>query len=135
MGVPLRLVRVPQFDPWLRKLPVIVAAEVSDGLDYLAEHGRGAVLPDVRHRIQISRHFPDLSEVRTDHIADGRRWLMRVLVCFADQDSMLVVCLGGNKAGYEARTGRDWYDDHVPVADQIVDRYLMRPTVQEENRP
>ena len=38
--------------------------EVHEPLDYLQEHGRAAALPDVRHGIQISRHFPDMSEVR-----------------------------------------------------------------------
>lgn len=62
-----------------------VAAEIADCIDYLCEHGRGAVLPDVRHRIQTSRHFPDMSEVRTDQNIDG--------------------CLGGNKDRYEIRSG------------------------------
>jgi hypothetical protein len=82
------------------------------------------VLPDVRHRIQTSRHFPDMSEVRTDQTIAGRRYLIRVLTCFADADTTVVICLGGNKDGYEARTGRDWYDDAVPVADRIIDHYL-----------
>jgi hypothetical protein len=38
---------------------------------------------------------------------------MRVLTCFADSDTTGVVCLGGNKDRYQARTGRDWYDDPV----------------------
>jgi hypothetical protein len=48
---------------------------------------------------------------------------MRVLVCFVDNDRTLLVCIGGNKAGYEERVGRDWYDDYVPVADRVVDGY------------
>jgi hypothetical protein len=133
--VPLRLVRVPKFDPWLRTLPATVAADITDGVDYVCEHGRGAVLPDVRHRIQTSRHFPDMSEVRTDDTVDGKRWVMRVLVCFVDRDTTLLACLGGNKAGYEERTGRDWYDDHVPVADQIVDRYVAQAAAALTRRP
>ena len=38
------------FRPWLASLPGAVAAKVADGIEYLQEHGRGAVLPDVRHR-------------------------------------------------------------------------------------
>ena len=38
----------------------------------------------------------------------------------------MVVCLGGNKDRYEARTGRDWYADHVPVGDLIVDHYRSK---------
>jgi len=117
------VVEHPHFRPWLGSLPVTVAAKVVDGIEYLREHGRGAVLPDVRHRIQISRHFPDMSEVRADQLADGHRFVMRVLVCFVDEDQTLLICIAGNKDGYEERTGRDWYDDYVPVADQVVDTY------------
>ncbi len=46
---------------------------------------------------------------------------MRVLTCFADADTTVVGCLGGNKDRYEGRTGRDWYEDCVHVADLIVD--------------
>jgi hypothetical protein len=61
--VALRQFRHPQCDRWLATLPAPVAAEIASGIDYRCEHGRGAVLPDVRHRIQTSRHFPDMSEI------------------------------------------------------------------------
>ena len=108
------------------QLPVVVAAEIAALLEYLSEHGRGATLPYVRHRIQISRHFPDMSELRTDHTVEGTRYVMRVLTCFIDRDQGVLVCVGGNKEGWQERTGHDWYDDYVLVADQIVDRYLTR---------
>ncbi|MHB8263658.1 MAG: hypothetical protein ACYDGY_07910 [Acidimicrobiales bacterium] len=111
------LVEHPHFRTWLAYLPSIVAAEVVDGLEYLSEHGRGAVLPLVRHRMQTSRHFPDMSEVRVDHLAGKRRFAVRVLVCFVDNDQVLVVCVGGDKHRYEEAAGSGWYDDYVPVAD------------------
>ena len=58
------------------------------------------MLPDVRHRIQTSRNFPDMSEVRADPLANGRRFVMRVLlVCFVDQDQTLLVCIDDYVAG------------------------------------
>ena len=117
------VVEHPHFRPWLASLPGVVAAKVVDGIEYLRERGRGAVLPDVRHRIQSSRHFPDMSEVRADLLVDGRRFVMRVLVCFVDEDQTLLVCVGGNKDRYQERVGRDWYDDYVPAADRVVDSY------------
>jgi len=117
------VVEHPHFRPWLESLPGVVAAKVADGIEYLREHGRAAVLPDVRHRIQISRYFPDMSEVRADQIVGTRRFVMRVLVCFVDEDRALLVCVGGNKDRYLERAGRDWYDDYVPVADRVVDSY------------
>lgn len=38
----------------------------------------------------------------------------------------LLVFAGGAKEGYEVRTGRDWYEDYVPVADHLVVRYLAQ---------
>jgi hypothetical protein len=57
----------PHLSFWLTTLPEVPAAMIASALDYLFEHGRGAVLPDVRHRIQISRHYPNMSEVRVPH--------------------------------------------------------------------
>ena len=51
---------------WLTNLDDLSHAEVDEALAYLEQHGRAAALPDVRHRIQTSRHFPDMSEVRVD---------------------------------------------------------------------
>lgn len=122
-GSVVTVVEHPHFRPWLESLPGVTAAKVVDGLEYLREHGRAAVLPDVRHRIQISRHFPDMSEVRADQLVVGRHYVLRVLVCFVDDDRTLLVCVAGNKDGYQERVGRDWYDDYVPVADRVVDSY------------
>lgn len=122
----LAVVEHPHFRPWLTSLPGVVAAKVVDGIEYLREHGRGATLPDVRHRIQTSRHFPDMSEVRSDQIADQHRFTMRVLVCFVDGDQTLLICIGGNKHRYQEQVGRDWYEDYIPIADQVVDSYKRR---------
>jgi hypothetical protein len=70
----------------------------------------------VRHRIQISRHFPDMSEVRVD-IDDAH--LYRVLVGFGPKD-VPALLLAGNKAGIANR----WYDENVPIADDRFDTYL-----------
>jgi hypothetical protein len=110
--VALSQVRHSYFDRWLGQLPAVVAAEVAALLDYLTEHGRGATLPYVRHRIQISRHYPDMSELRSDHSVDGVRYVMRVLTYFIGGDQEVLVCVGGNKHGWQERTGHDWYDDY-----------------------
>lgn len=89
---------------------------MDEALDYLREHGRAAALPDVRHRIQASRHFPHMSEVRVN-VDDGH--VYRVLVGFGPDD-VPALLLGGNKAG----TGNRWYDESVPVADERFDTYL-----------
>lgn len=119
-------VTFPVYARWVATLPGSVAAQVEDAMAYLCEHGRGAVLPLVRHRIQISQHYPDMSEVRVHEVVGERRYVIRVLTCFVHDDRAVLVCVAGNKHDYEQHTGHDWYDDYVPVADEIVNRYLRR---------
>ena len=102
----------PYFVEWL-------ATQILAGLDYLVEHGRGAQLDDVRHRIQTSRYYPDMSEVRVLHRALPHDLVLRVLTVFANNDQTLVVCLGGDKAAWQRSRGTDWYDHAVPVADHM----------------
>jgi hypothetical protein len=94
------------------------------GIQYLLEHGRGAALPDVRLRIQESSHFPDMAEVRVDGHIGGEWCAYRVLACFVEEDQSLLIWLGGDKHKYEKEAGTLWYGDYVPVADQIVDRFI-----------
>jgi hypothetical protein len=111
----------PHLSFWLTTLPETPAAMIASALDYLFEHGRGAVLPDVRHRIQISRHYPNMSEVRVAHDQAA----FRVLTCFVHQDQTLLVCVGGDKAAWARRKSSDWYDVFVPIADAVTDLYLQ----------
>jgi hypothetical protein len=117
------VVEHPYFRPWLSSLLGTVAAKVVDWLEYLREHGRAAVSPDIHHRIQTSRHFPDISEVRADQFVGGHHFVMRVLVCFVDEDQTLLICIGGNKDRYQGRVRRDCYDDDMPAADHVIDSY------------
>ena len=112
----MSLPRHPQVAGWLQNLDDMTRGEVDEALDYLQEHGRAAALPDVRHRIQISRHFPAMSEVRVD-IDEAH--LYRVLVGFGPND-VPALLLAGNKAGI----GNRWYDQNVPIADDRFDTYL-----------
>ena len=112
----MALARHPQVAEWLTGLDDVTRAEVDEALSYLEEHGRAAALPDVRHRIQTSKHFPDMSEVRVDIDTDH---VHRVLVGFGPDDRPALL-LAGNKAG----VGNRWYDTNVPVADQRFDHYL-----------
>lgn len=112
----MSLPRHPQVAGWLQNLDDMTRGEVDEALDYLQEHGQAAALPDVRHRIQISRHFPAMSEVRVD-IDEAH--LYRVLVGFGPND-VPALLLAGNKAGI----GNHWYDENVPIADDRFDAYL-----------
>jgi hypothetical protein len=114
----------PHYETWRDSLPVVAARQLEAGIAYLLDHGRGAVLPDVRHRIQISKHYPNTSEVRVLHRANPHDFIIRLLTCFTDNDNTLLVLIGGDKAAWTRRHNTDWYDHAVPVADHIIDWYL-----------
>ena len=69
-------------------------------------------MPYVRLRIQQSTHFPDMAETRTElEGQDGRLWVVRTLAVFADGDSVLAFCVGGDKRSWsDANPAQDWYD-------------------------
>jgi hypothetical protein len=100
---------------------------VDEALAYLEEHGRAAALPDVRHRIQTSKHFPNMSEARVD-IDDDH--VFRILAGFGP-DNRPALLLAGNKAG----AASSWYDENVPVADERFDAYLMAIVKSKEKKP
>ena len=121
------LPRHPQVAEWLNgNLDDTTRAEVDEALAYLEEHGRAAVLPDVRHRIQTSRHFPEMSEVRVDI---DQSHIYRVLVGFGP-DERPALLLAGNKAGTE----NAWYGANMPVADERFDAYLIALEKSKEER-
>lgn len=113
---PLALPRHPQVAQWTQSLSVSDRAQIDDALAYLEEHGRDAALPDVRHRMQDSRHFPHMSEVRV-RIDDEH--VYRVLVGFGPND-VPALLLAGNKA----KLGNAWYSSNIPEADIRFDQYL-----------
>jgi hypothetical protein len=112
----MALPRHPQVARWIASLDEITRAAVDEVISYLEEHGRAAALPDVRHRIQTSEHFPDMSELR---IQVDRAHVLRVLVGFGP-DERPVLLIAGNKAG----VGNAWYEANVPLADSYFDTYL-----------
>lgn len=120
------LPRHPQVAEWLNNLDDATRAELDEALAYLDQHGRAAALPDVRHRIQTSRHFPDMSEVRIDI---DQSHVYRVLVGFGP-DERPALLLAGNKAG----VGNVWYEANVPIADERFDAYLIALEKSKEKR-
>lgn len=109
-----RLIPSPRFREWRGSLNPNSRAEVDDALAYLRQFGRDAALPYVRHRIQASRHYPDMSEVRI--LTEERQ--LRVLVSFEAGDLALVV-VGGDKT----ESGNAWYSDAIPAADDLIDQF------------
>lgn len=113
---PVRLPRHPQVRRWLNDLDDASRTRVDEALLYLEEHGRAAALPDVRHRIQTSSHYPHMSEVRVDV---GKSHAYRILVVFGPR-SVPILVAAGDKAGI----GNAWYDANVPIADERFEQFM-----------
>lgn len=120
----LERIEWPAFRRWLDALPRPVFVAVAEDLDYLLRYGRAATGPFVRQRIQESAHFPDMCETRTRLTYGDRQQTIRCLAVLADHDRAVVLCLGGDKDDWARRHphGPDWYEAHVPVADEIYRR-------------
>jgi hypothetical protein len=121
----MALPRHPQVADWITDLDETTRAEVDEVLAYLEEHGRAAALPDVRHRIQTSKHFPNMSEARVDIDNDH---VYRILAGFGP-DERPALLVAGNKAGDDG-----WYEEHVPVADERFDTYLRALAKSKEDK-
>ncbi len=67
-------------------------------------------------RIESSRHFPDMKELRAS--AGGRR--LRAFYAF-DPRRMAILLIGGDKTG-EWET---FYNEMIPVADDLYDEHLQ----------
>jgi hypothetical protein len=106
----------PQVRQWLRTLDPVDRSDVISALGYFEEFGRSAAEPDVKHRIQTSTYYPEMSEVR---VTLGPKQVYRVLVCFGPDDRP-VALVGGNKAG----SRNAWYLQAVPAADAMFAQYL-----------
>ncbi len=72
-------------------------------------------------RIEASRHFPKLWELRRVERTAGREIVLRVLVAIHD-DTTAVALVAGDKAGNWV----DWYEVAVPTADAYYDDFLRR---------
>lgn len=88
-------------------------------MDYLDQHRHGAVLPDVRWKIQQSRYRTITGELRTEPPFPP----YRVLFAMDNHERWLYYLVAGNKAA-GPHVGNAWYDVWVPVADAFIDHWL-----------
>ena len=81
-------------------------------VELLVEHGPSLPFP-YSSGIATSRHR-HMRELRIQH--EGRPY--RVLYAF-DPRRAAILLLGGDKTGNDR-----WYDEHVPIAEKLYDKYL-----------
>jgi hypothetical protein len=124
----VRLVRTRVFQDSLERLRAtdaelfeVVAADI----EYLIRAKRGAELPQVRWGIAQSEFVDVTGEIRS-HIP-GRPEFVRTLFVMPDDESICAFAVMGDKNTVEGRQGDDWYDEAVPLLDEMWRRILGEP--------
>lgn len=115
----MRVIRTRLFDDSVKQLRAadpelfeVVAADIG----YLLRVKRAAELPQVRWRIAQSA-FPDVTGEVRSHIP-GHPEFVRTLFAMADDESICVLAVMGDKNTSEGAQGGEWYDRAVPLLDQ-----------------
>ena len=97
---------------------VVVAADI----EYLLRLKRKAELPQVRFGIAQSE-FPNITGEIRSHIP-GRPEFVRILFAMPADESICVFAVMGDKNAPEGAQGDDWYDEAVPILDEVWRRVL-----------
>lgn len=109
-----------QYEEWWDGLTAEEQDSIARVVRLLEE--RGPTLPfPYSSGVQSSRHR-HMRELRIQHA--GRPY--RVLYAF-DPNRIALLLIGGDKSGRS-----DWYDEYVPIADQLYDEHLR--ILEEERR-
>lgn len=117
----MRVIADPRFARWYRELAPAMRASVASLLGYLAATVPGDLARPRAARINGSRHFPRLWELRRAEQRGERELVLRVLVALHD-DTTAVALMGGDKTGNWV----EWYEMAIPTADAYYDEFLRR---------
>ncbi len=90
-------------------------------LGFLASATPATLVRPRAARIEASRHFPKLWELRRAERQGDREIVLRVLVALHDETTA-VALVAGDKAGNWV----EWYQVAVPTADAYYDEFLRR---------
>ena len=93
----------------------VVAAD----LRYLLARRRAAQLPQVRFGLRQSAFSQILGEVRS-HVEGDERFIRTLFALPSNESCCAFLVMGDkNSSATEARTGNDWYDTAIPLADAL----------------
>ncbi|MFJ1539207.1 type II toxin-antitoxin system RelE/ParE family toxin [Micromonospora chalcea] len=91
------------------------ANQVGAAIDMISQEGPALGRPLVDH-IKASRHR-HMKELRPGSSGDSE---VRILFCF-DPNRSAILLIAGDKRGQ----WKDWYNDNIPVADDLYDDHLQ----------
>ena len=107
-----------EFEAWWNGLRVEEQIELDGKVRLLEEHG--PVLPRPHSDVIVTSKHANMKELRGKVIFPHHRSELRVLYAF-DPRRAAILLIGGDKTG-----NPKWYDEYVPVADQIFDDHLKQ---------
>lgn len=107
-----------EFETWWNGLTEEEQIELDAKVHLLEQHG--PVLPRPHSDVIVTSKHSNMKELRGKVIFPDRRCELRVLYAF-DPRRTAILLIGGDKTGNPR-----WYDEFVPVADQLFDDHLKQ---------
>jgi hypothetical protein len=121
--VPWEVEYADEFGTWWDSLTEDEQAEISAKVDLLEE--RGPMLSRPHADVIVTSRHPNMKELRGK--VDERH--LRVLFAF-DPRRTAVLLIGGDKTG-----NPKWYEEFVPVADELFDQHLKSLRQRRKRNP
>jgi hypothetical protein len=107
-----------EFEIWWNGLTAEEQVELDAKVRLLERHG--PVLPRPHSDVIVTSKHANMKELRGRVVFSRHRAELRVLYAF-DPHRKAILLIGGDKTG-----NPQWYEEYVPVADQLFDDHLKR---------
>lgn len=105
-----------EFEAWWNGLTAEEQIELDAKVHLLEQHG--PVLPRPHSDVIVTSKHANMKELRGRVILPHHRAELRVLYAF-DSRRNAILLIGGDKTG-----NPKWYEEYVPIADQLFDHHL-----------
>lgn len=107
-----------EFEEWWNRLTEDEQIELDAKVRLLEQHG--PVLPRPHSDVIVTSKHANMKELRGKVIFRQHRAELRVLYAF-DPRRTAILLIGGDKTGNPR-----WYEEYVPIADQLFDDHLKQ---------
>ena len=115
-----------EFAAWWKGLTEEEQVELDAKVHLLEQHG--PVLPRPHSDVIVTSKHSNMKELRGRVVFSHHRAELRVLYAF-DSRRNAILLIGGDKTG-----NPKWYEEYVPVADQLFDNHLKQIEREEKKR-
>jgi hypothetical protein len=115
-----------EFDAWWDTLTIQEQGELEGKVRLL--EARGPVLARPHSDVITTSKHSNMKELRAHAVMPGHRSELRVLYAF-DPRRAAILLIGGDKTG-----NAKWYEQYVPIADQLFDDHLKLIEQEEKER-